>query len=161
MCQLAWGSGVAAALNNRISDAQRAHVFVGVGTHSAGESKTLAAAFDAAGFRALDLSGDETAKEPVRDRIGGSSTLAHDERLLHFSCPERPGALMKFLTLMLPSWNISLFHYRNQGADEGHVLVGIQAPAADEAALQEFLRTLGYPYTDETSNPAYRLFLAG
>ncbi len=147
--------------NYRISDAQRAHVFVGVGTHSAGESKTLAAAFDAAGFRALDLSGDELAKEHVRDMIGGHSTLAHDERLLHFSFPERPGALMKFLTLMQPSWNISLFHYRNQGADEGHVLVGIQAPAADEAALQEFLRTLGYPYTDETSNPAYRLFLAG
>lgn len=147
--------------NYRISDERRAHVFVGVGTHKAGESKTLAAAFEGAGFRALDLSGDELAKEHVRDMIGGHSALARDERLLHFSFPERPGALMKFLSLMQPSWNISLFHYRNQGADEGHVLVGIQAPPADDAALQTFLRELGYPWKDETNNPAYRLFLGG
>ncbi|MBQ9579452.1 MAG: threonine ammonia-lyase, biosynthetic, partial [Ottowia sp.] len=147
--------------NYRISDERRAHVFVGVGTHKAGESKTLAAAFEAAGFRALDLSGDELAKEHVRDMIGGHSALARDERLLHFSFPERPGALMKFLALMLPSWNISLFHYRNQGADEGHVLIGIQVPPADDAALQTFLRELGYPWKEETNNPAYRLFLGG
>ena len=136
-------------------------MFVGVGMHKAGESKALVAAFEGAGFRALDLSGDELAKEHVRDMIGGHSALARDERLLHFSFPERPGALMKFLTLMQPSWNISLFHYRNQGADEGHVLVGIQAPPADDAALQTFLRELGYPWKDETQNPAYRLFLGG
>jgi len=73
--------------------------------------------------------------------------------------PERPGALMRFLTSLHPDWNISLFHYRNQGADDGRILVGIQVPRGDRAALREFLDTLGYPFVDETDNPVYRLFL--
>ena len=91
--------------------------------------------------------------------MGGHSALAQDERLLRFVFPERPGALLKFLSLMQPTWNISLFHYRNQGADYGRILVGLQVPAEDTATFDAFLDTLGYPYVEETPNPAYRLFL--
>ena len=91
--------------------------------------------------------------------IGGLSDVATDERLLRFFFPERPGALMKFLHLMNPYWNISLFHYRNQGADSSQVLVGIQVPAHDAADFQAFLDTLDYPYVEETDSPVYRMFL--
>jgi len=145
--------------NYRISDAKEAHVFVGLTTSTRGESTTIAATFEAHGFGALDLTHDELAKEHVRYMVGGRSTLAHDERLLRFVFPERPGALLKFLSLMRPNWNISLFHYRNQGADYGRILVGLQVPAGDNAAFDAFLQALGYPYIEETNNPAYRLFL--
>jgi len=91
--------------------------------------------------------------------VGGHSSLAHDERLLRFIFPERPGALMKFLSLVRPGWNISLFHYRNQGADYGRILVCLQVPKADAKAFDKFLATLDYPYVEETNNPVYRLFL--
>ena len=91
--------------------------------------------------------------------MGGPAALAQEERLLRFEFPERPGALLKFLNLMQPSWNISLFHYRNQGADYGRILVGLQVPAGDAAAFDAFLAKLGYPHVEETLNPAYRLFL--
>ena len=145
--------------NYRISDAARAHVFVGLTTHGKGESAHIAQAFGQHGFDALDLTHDDLAKEHLRHLVGGPSALAQDERLLRFVFPERPGALLKFLSLMQPSWNISLFHYRNQGADYGRILVGIQVPAGDAAAFDAFLATLGYPYVEETLNPAYRLFL--
>ena len=145
--------------NYRISDAQKAHVFVGLATHGKGESAKIAASFTRHGFSALDLTHDELAKEHIRHMVGGPSQLAQDERLLRFVFPERPGALMKFLAAMRPSWNISLFHYRNQGADYGRILVGMQVPPADHKAFRNFLDTLGYPYVDETENPVYRLFL--
>ncbi|MBY0453606.1 MAG: threonine ammonia-lyase, biosynthetic [Burkholderiaceae bacterium] len=145
--------------NYRISDAERAHVFVGLTTQGKGESKTLAQTFGQHGFEALDLTHDDLAKEHLRHLVGGRSALAQDERLLRFIFPERPGALLKFLSLMQPSWNISLFHYRNQGADYGRILVGLQVPPEDGAALEAFLAALGYPYVEETLNPAYRLFL--
>ena len=91
--------------------------------------------------------------------VGGHSQLAKDERLLRFEFPERPGALMKFLSAMRPGWNISLFHYRNHGADYGRILVGLQVPAKDDKAFTTFLKTLGYPYVEETNNPVYKLFL--
>ena len=91
--------------------------------------------------------------------VGGRSELARDERLFRFEFPERPGALMRFLAAMHPGWNISLFHYRNQGADYGRILVGIQVPRGDEAAFDDFLRTLAYPCVEETHNPVYGLFL--
>ncbi len=143
----------------RISDAASAHVFVGLNAQGRGESALLAKTFTRHGFDALDLTHDELAKQHLRHLVGGRSTLAHDERLLRFVFPERPGALLKFLNLMQPSWNISLFHYRNQGADYGHILVGLQVPAADGAAFDAFLAALGYPCVEETQNPAYRLFL--
>ena len=145
--------------NYRISDASEAHVFVGLTTATRGESKTIADSFAAHGFGALDLTHDELAKEHVRYMVGGRSGLAQDERLLRFQFPERPGALLKFLSLMQPSWNISLFHYRNQGADYGRILVGLQVPQADHAAFDSFLEALAYPFVEETGNPAYRLFL--
>ena len=145
--------------NYRISDSQQAHVFVGLTTHTKGESAKIAANFGKHGFATLDLTHDELAKEHVRHMVGGHSPLAQHERLLRFVFPERPGALLKFLSLMRPGWNISLFHYRNQGADYGRILVGLQVPAKDDKAFAKFLDTLGYPYVEETQNPVYRLFL--
>ncbi|MGV3571846.1 MAG: threonine ammonia-lyase, biosynthetic [Ramlibacter sp.] len=145
--------------NYRISDAAQAHVFVGLATHGKGESARIAANFTRHGFQTLDLTHDELAKEHVRHMVGGHSPLANDERLLRFVFPERPGALMKFLSAMRPNWNISLFHYRNQGADYGRILVGMQVPKEDDPAFKAFLEELGYPYVEETANPVYRLFL--
>jgi len=145
--------------NYRINDPRHAHVFVGLSTHSRGESEKIARVFEKNGFAALDLTHDEMAKEHLRHLVGGHSDLARNERLMRFTFPERPGALFKFLSLMAPTWNISLFHYRNQGADYGRILVGIQVPPHDGAAFDAFLQTLGYPYIEETQNPAYRLFL--
>ena len=145
--------------NYRISDSAQAHVFVGVTTHGKGESARIAANFSRHGFGALDLTHDELAKEHIRHMVGGHSQLALDERLLRFVFPERPGALLKFLSLMRPGWNITLVHYRNQGADYGRILVGLQVPASDGKAFKTFLDTLGYPSVEETDNPVYRLFL--
>ncbi len=145
--------------NYRISDARRAHVFVGIATSNREEAARLARNFDRHGFEAIDLTDDELAKQHVRHMVGGRSELAHDERLYRFVFPERPGALMRFLSSMHPDWNISLFHYRNQGADYGRILVGIQVPKADKKAFKDFLETLAYPCQDETDNPVYRLFL--
>ena len=145
--------------NYRISDQSQAHVFVGLTTHGKGESTSITANFNHHGFQALDLTHDELAKEHIRYMVGGRSSLAKDERLLRILFPERPGALMKFLSMMQPGWNISLFHYRNQGADYGHILVGLQVPQADDAAFAAFLDALGYPFVEETQNPAYRMFL--
>jgi threonine dehydratase len=145
--------------NYRISDAAQAHVFVGLTTHGKGESGKIAANFDKHRFKTLDLTHDELAKEHIRHMVGGHSKLAQDERLLRFVFPERPGALLKFLSLLRPGWNISLFHYRNQGADYGRILVGLQVPEADNGAFNKFLKTLGYPCVEETSNPVYRMFL--
>jgi threonine dehydratase len=145
--------------NYRIADAAVAHIFVGVAISKPDEAAKLARTFSKAGFETLDLTNDELAKQHVRHMVGGRSELARDERLYRFLFPERPGALMKFLSSMHPDWNISLFHYRNQGADYGRILVGIQVPRGDAAALREFLGSLNYPFEDETANPAYRLFL--
>jgi threonine dehydratase len=157
--QLPGASRNVTEFNYRISDAREAHVFVGLTTTARGESKTIADTFVSHGFGAIDLTHDELAKEHVRYMVGGRTGLAHDERLLRFVFPERPGALLKFLSLLQPNWNISLFHYRNQGADYGRILVGLQVPAADDAVFAEFLLTLGYPFVEETNNPAFGLFL--
>ena len=157
-CELI-GPRAVTEFNYRIADAKVAHVFVGVATVDRAESKKLARDFTKHGFATLDLTGDELAKEHVRHMVGGRSALARDERLYRFVFPERPGALMRFLSSMPAGWNISLFHYRNQGADYGRILVGIQVPAADERAFRDFLDGLAYPCADETMNPAYRLFL--
>ncbi len=145
--------------NYRISDQKQAHIFVGLSTSRRGESKEIAATFEQHGFAALDLTHDELAKAHLRHLVGGHSELAKDERLYRFIFPERPGALMRFLSSMHPDWNISLFHYRNQGADYGRILVGMQVPRSDKKALKAFLEQLGCPFVDETDNPVYRLFL--
>lgn len=145
--------------NYRINDAAKAHVFVGLTTSSKGESTKITKSFSRDGFQAIDLTHDELAKEHIRHMVGGHSALSKDERLLRFEFPERPGALLKFLSSMLPGWNISLFHYRNQGADYGRILVGLQVPVADNKTFKSFLDTMGYPHVEETNNPVYRLFL--
>jgi threonine dehydratase len=145
--------------NYRMSDSDKAHVFLGLSTHGKGESSKITAKFNKHQFTAIDLTHDELAKEHIRHMVGGHSALSQDERLLRFEFPERPGALLKFLSLMRPGWNISLFHYRNQGADYGRILVGLQVSPKDDKAFEKFLKTLGYPYAEETDNPVYRLFL--
>ena len=145
--------------NYRISDAAVAHVFVGVAISKRDEADKIARSFGRQGFACVNLTDDDLAKEHVRHMVGGRSPLAEDERLFRFIFPERPGALMKFLSSLHPGWNISLFHYRNQGADFGRILVGMQVPKGDGKALREFLQTLAYPCVEETSNPVYRLFL--
>lgn len=145
--------------NYRISHESKAHVFVGLTTPTKGESEKICKNFQKNGFEAIDLTFDEMAKEHLRHMVGGHSPLAQDERLLRFVFPERPGALFKFLSLMAPTWNISLFHYRNQGADYGRILVGMQVPAKDSKKFDSFLKNLGYPWVEETGNPAYQLFL--
>ena len=154
------GSRSVTEFNYRISDSSIAHVFVGIGTASAGDNQTLAHQFRRHGYATVDLTHDELAAEHVRYMVGGKSPLAAGELTYRFEFPERPGALMKFLTSMAPSWNISMFHYRNQGADYSRVLVGLQLPADERRAFSRFLAALGYRYWNETENPAYRLFLS-
>ena len=155
----ALGARSVTEFNYRISEAKAAHVFVGVTIQRRDEAQRLERSFEKHGFPTLDLSDDEFAKEHVRHMVGGRSDLARHERLFRFIFPERPGALMRFLDAMHPGWNISLFHYRNQGADYGRILVGIQVPAGDAAAFDDFLRTLAYPFVEETANPLAALFL--
>jgi threonine dehydratase len=149
--------------NYRISDTHLAHVFVGVTIAKREDADKIARNFSRHGFATVDLTDDELAKEHVRHmvggRVGGASGLAADERLFRFVFPERPGALMKFLSSLHPGWNISLFHYRNQGADHGRILVGIQVPAGDASAFDAFREALAYPCVEETDNPVYQLFL--
>ena len=157
--QLPGGIRNVTEFNYRMNDSAKAHVFVGLTTQGPGESTRIAKKFNQQGFQSLDLTHDELAKEHIRHMVGGHSALSQDERLMRFEFPERPGALMKFLSLMRPGWNISLFHYRNQGADYGRILVGLQVPDKDNKSFAQFLDTLGYPYVEETQNPVYRLFL--
>jgi len=153
--------------NYRIADPKDAHVFVGVEVHSRDESAKIVKVLERQGLKTLDLSDDEMAKLHVRHMVGGHAPLAirrdargaADELLYRFEFPERPGALMRFLSGMRTDWNISLFHYRNQGSDYGRVLVGMQVPRHEMREFQRFLTELGYPYVDESRNPAYRLFL--
>jgi len=146
--------------NYRIADPTLAHVFVGVQIQRRSEAVEIAEGLRAAGFATLDLTDDELAKLHIRHLVGGHSPLARDERLYRFEFPERPGALMKFLSSMSPNWNISLFHYRNHGADYGRILVGIQVPDNEKRAFRHFLDSLGYAHEDASQHPAYRLFLS-
>ncbi|MCX7186778.1 MAG: threonine ammonia-lyase, biosynthetic [Methylophilales bacterium] len=145
--------------NYRYSDPKIAHIFVGVAIADPSEATNLVAALQAKGLPALDLTDNEVAKLHLRHLVGGHAPQATNEVVFRFEFPEKPGALMKFLDTMGHDWNISLFHYRNHGADFGRVLVGMQVPPADTNQFHEFLDQLGYPYWDETENPAYKLFL--
>ncbi len=145
--------------NYRISDEKIAHVFVGIQISNRDEPDRITKHFEKHGFRTLDLTHDELAKLHIRHLVGGKSALAQDELLYRFEFPERPGALMRFLDSMAPNWNISLFHYRNQGGDVGRILVGLQVPKKEMKSFREFLATLGYRHWDESENPVYKLFL--
>jgi threonine dehydratase len=158
LCELL-GQRSITEFNYRISDARVAHVFVGLSTRSRSEATSIARTLEQQGFATSDLSDDDLAKEHLRHLVGGRSPFAESERLFRFVFPERPGALMRFLATMHPLWNISLFHYRNQGSDYGRILVGIQVPSSDAGAFEDFLETLAYPCVEESENPVYRLFL--
>ena len=146
--------------NYRFNDVKEAHVFVGVQASSRAESLKLVEQLRKNGYATLDLTEDEMAKSHVRHLVGGHSPKVDHEILYRFEFPERPGALMNFLSQMSSGWNISLFHYRNHGADYGRVLVGMQVPPAEMKQFKEFLKKLGYAHWNETDNPAYKLFLA-
>jgi threonine dehydratase len=143
----------------RIADEKEAHIFIGVQIQNRADAVKIAASFEDCGFKTLDLTDDELTKLHVRHMVGGRSMLADHELFYRFEFPERPGALMKFVGSMSPNWNISVFHYRNNGADYGRIVVGIQVPPDEMQEWQAFLDTLGYQYGDESHNPAYKLFL--
>jgi threonine dehydratase len=145
--------------NYRYAGPPDAHVFVGVEVRGRSETERLLRTLERHGIRTLDLSDNEMAKLHVRHLVGGRAPGAEHEVLYRFEFPERPGALMRFLDSMRQDWNISLFHYRNQGADYGRVLAGVQVPPHDARAFRDFLARLGYEYVEETENPAYGLFL--
>jgi threonine dehydratase len=146
--------------NYRYADPVEAQVFVGLQVRDRQETHALVKAMQAKGLDAQDFTDNELAKLHIRHLVGGHAPAVENEILYRFEFPERPGALMNFLNAMSRGWNISLFHYRNHGADYGRVLVGMQVPAPDKRKFEAFLKDLGYPYRDETSNPAYRLFLS-
>jgi threonine dehydratase len=145
--------------NYRYADSKIAHLFVGVEVSDRRETAELLRAMHKRRIEAYDLSDNEMAKVHVRHLVGGHAPAAKNEILYRFEFPERPGALMRFLNSMSRGWNISLFHYRNHGADYGRVLVGMQVPPSDKASFRKFLDRLGYPSVEETANPAYRMFL--
>lgn len=145
--------------NYRYADPSAAHIFVGLSIGNAAETAKLIGELAAQGLNAIDLTHNEMAKLHLRHLVGGRAPQAEHEVVYRFEFPEKPGALMKFLDSMGQDWNISLFHYRNHGADFGRVLVGMQVPPKEQNKFSAFLQMLGYPYWDETQNPAYQLFL--
>jgi threonine dehydratase len=157
-CRLLGGRNIT-EFNYRYSDPKNAHIFVGVAISNPSESAKLEADLRKQGLPTIDLTDNEVAKLHLRHLVGGHAPQAENEKVFRFEFPETPGALMKFLDTMGHDWNISLFHYRNHGADFGRVLVGMQVPPEDAADFEVFLNNLGYPYWDETENPAYKLFL--
>ena len=154
------GRRVVTEFNYRLSSRDRAHIFVGVATRSREDAASLTAALRAGGYETLELTDNEVAKLHVRHMVGGRSPEVTNEQLCRFEFPERPGALMTFLDTLGGRWNISLFHYRNHGADFGRVLAGFEVPSQDMAAFEGFLESLGYRYQREYDNGAYTLFLA-
>src|SRR5437764_7877460 len=157
-CATLGGSNIT-EFNYRIADSREAHIFVGIEVSGAAQTGRIVRNLRRHRLTTLDLSDNEMAKLHVRHMVGGRAPFAKNELLYRFEFPERRGALMKFLENLRSDWNISLFHYRNHGADYGRVLVGIQVPKKEMRQFRAFLQKLGYPYADETRNPAYRLFL--
>ncbi len=153
------GSHNITEFNYRYHDAAEAHVFVGMQVANRNEATKLVQQLQKNGYPALDLTDDEMAKLHIRHLVGGHAPQVKNELIYRFEFPERPGALMHFLNKMSAGWNISLFHYRNHGADTGRVLVGMEVPPKEMKDFRFFLKNLGYRCWDESKNPAYRLFL--
>lgn len=153
------GNRVVTEFNYRYGDSDSAHVFMGVRVGQRDEVDAILRDLDEAGFAPIDLTDNETAKIHLRYLVGGKAAGLCDERMFRFEFPECPGALPHFLGALKSSWNISLFHYRNHGADYGRVLVGIQVPKSDNARFAAFLKQLNYVWSEETDNAAYQLFL--
>lgn len=146
--------------NYRLNRRDAAHVFVGVSTQSRPDAEQLAAHLRRVGYQILDLSDDDIAKLHVRHMVGGRAAEVCNEQLCRFALPARPGALMEFLDQLGDRWNISLFHYRNHGADFGRVLAGFEVPRSELTVFEAFVRTVGYDYVAAESAAAYQLFLS-
>jgi threonine dehydratase len=153
------GRRVVTEFNYRLSGRGQAHIFVGVATQSRRDGTALASILNSCGYKTVDLTDNEMAKLHVRHMVGGHAPDVRHERLCRFEFPERPGALTEFLDKLGGRWNISLFHYRNHGADFGRVLAGFEVEERDLPEFNAFLDALGYPYASETDNPAYQFFL--
>ncbi|WP_229776469.1 threonine ammonia-lyase, biosynthetic [Deinococcus ruber] len=145
--------------NYRYAPGDNARIFVGIQLDDKSKRRALVEQLEGAGYPVTDLTEDEMAKVHVRHMVGGRAPEAVDERIYSFEFPERPGALMAFLSALHSDWNISLFHYRNHGSAHGRVLAGIQVPDSELSGLRQFLDDLGYPAQSESENPAYKLFL--
>ena len=156
----ALGARVVTEFNYRLSGREQAQIFVGVATRSHGEGHELAARLRDRGYETADLSGNEMAKLHVRHMVGGRAPAVASERVCRFEFPERPGALLHFLDAVGGRWNISLFHYRNHGADFGRVLAAFEVPAAESAAFEAFLSGLDYRFELDENNDAYHRFLS-
>ena len=146
--------------NYRYHTGREAHIFVGVQTHPVNDPRSaLLASLREQGFPVVDLTDNELAKLHIRHMVGGHADKVSDEQLFRFEFPERPGALFNFLNKLGGRWNISMFHYRNHGAADGRVMAGLQVPADERHLVPAALADIGYPYWDESDNPAYQLFL--
>jgi len=154
------GRRVVTEFNYRLSTRDRAHIFVGIATQSRQDAADLASTLTRKGYETIELTDNEVAKLHVRHMVGGRSSEVANEQLCRFEFPERPGALMTFLDKLGGRWNISLFHYRNHGADFGRVLAGFEVPVEQMAEFEGFLDGLGYRYQREQDNTAYDLFLS-
>ena len=147
--------------NYRYNDDRVAHIFVGIElTAGSAEKARIIAELERSGYPVEDMSDNELAKLHIRHMVGGSGRLLEHEKILRFRFPERPGALMDFLNAVGRRWNITLFHYRNHGSDYGRILTGIDVPPDEAGEFESHLQALGYEHWDETTNPAYRLFLS-
>jgi threonine dehydratase len=145
--------------NYRFADRAQAQIFVGIELKQGiGEKQEIIEQLTAHGFPVTDLSNNDMARQHIRHMVGGRADVA-DEHLYRFEFPERPGALLKFLRGIHTDWNISLFHYRNYGAEYGRVLMGIQVPEEDMIEFHRFLKSIAYPYQAEGDNVAYRMFV--
>ena len=145
--------------NYRFADAGGAHIYVGLGVESQADREAVVATLQKKNYSILDMTENEAAKLHVRHMVGGRSPQGVDELLYRFEFPERPGALLQFLTGLGQRWNISLFHYRNHGSAWGRVLVGFAASKKDQPALDKYLKDIGYRFWVEQDNPAYKMFL--
>jgi len=158
-CEVIGRRGVT-EFNYRYNDRGGAQIFVGLAlAEGRREKEAVVRTIAQAGYRVVDMSDNEMAKLHVRYMVGGHAGGLQHERLFRFEFPERPGALLRFLEAVGTNWNISLFHYRNHGSDYGRVLAGVQVPPQDSVDFELHLRELRYAYIEETTNPAYRMFL--
>ncbi len=147
--------------NYRLADRTSAQIFVGLAADEDIDRHEFIERLNSEGFHTIDLTDNELAKTHLRYMVGGRSPQATNERLFRFRFPERPNALSQFLADMGAGWNISLFHYRNQGGEFGRVLIGLEIPKGEERDFERFLARVGYNYDEETEDPAYKLFLKG
>jgi threonine dehydratase len=145
--------------NYRYATDEEAHVYVGLQVATPDDRASVSAGLIAAGYRVQDMTENEAAKLHVRHMVGGRTLGGKQELLFRFEFPERPGALLKFLSVLGTDWNITMFHYRNHGAAWGRVLVGFEAGDHERRSLLKKLQAVGYRHWEETDNPAYRLFL--